>query len=497
MSSSSSNSQNYRVSNTKFDDELLEVINRRLGIVVKSSQLNDLRKIVADACSKLKITEKDYLKTLNSANSDSSIMKNLINCITIGETYFFRDEKQMQLIKQTVLPNIINRKRERNDLSIRIWSAGCASGEELYSIIIMLNELLADKKDWQLYFLGTDINSRVLQKALAGEYGEWSMRAISDYYKNKYLKKEGLTYQLDKTIIDQAQFHYLNLNNNSYPSIINGTSALDLILCRNVLIYFDAEHTRDIMKKFSMSLVEDGYLLLGASDPVHLDDTRLVLQPEHGKLLCLREAQPTITTPIHVTLAVVENPVKKTVPKPATKPVKPIVNKPTELTQLIKQRRWPELLNLVDAYPKEKYLTADVLSAKAQALANLGHLKEAAECCELSLKLDSIRLETYFTYAMILNGLADLKHAEAALRKTLFLDRDFVLGHYQLGLMLMRNNDLASGLKSLKNAYTITQQKNPAQSVPGYEDLTYGKLTDILQEEISLHEIGSGAHETE
>jgi chemotaxis protein methyltransferase CheR len=423
--SSSSSKQNYNSSTTKFDDEVLEVINRKLGIVVKPSQFKDLKKIVSDACAKLNISEKDYLVKLIAASSDSAIMKNIINSITIGETYFFRDEKQMQLIKQIIFPQIIDKKRKLNDLTIRIWSAGCASGEELYSLIIVLNEMLVDREKWQLYFLGTDINSAVLQKAITGRYSEWSMRAISDYYKNKYLTKNGSNYYLDKSVINQAQFHYLNLNDSTYPSIINGTSALDLILCRNVLIYFDADHTHDIMRKFSLGLVEGGYLLLGASDPIELEATNLVLQPEHGKLLCLN-TQPSIVKDIPKKLTVVKSIIQPTIPKPIISNPKPAVltqvNNTVELAQLVKQRQWSEVLKIIDTYPNEKSLTADVLTAKAEALANLGHLKEAAECCVLSLQIDSIRLATYFTYAMILNGLEDTTHAEEALRKTLFLD---------------------------------------------------------------------------
>ncbi|MES2217154.1 MAG: CheR family methyltransferase [Pseudomonadota bacterium] len=484
------------LSNDKFEDELLEVINRRLGIVVKQSQLTDLHQIVKDSCQKLQCSETDYLDALNKASDDSSILKDLINGITIGETYFFRDQKQMHLLKQIILPEIIARKRKLNDLSLRIWSAGCASGEELYSIVIMLDEMLVDLDAWHLHLLGTDINAKVLQKALSGQYSEWSMRAINDFYKNKYLQHTGQYYLLDKKIIKQAEFGYLNLNDHSYPSIVNGTSALDLILCRNVLIYFDAVHTREIMKKFSLCLVEGGYLLLGASDPVEVENMDLVLKAEHGKLLGRTSVtQATIAKTASKDVAKIKSNLDQIVAKPKQKSV-PVTKIPeVNFPQLIKQSRWAEILNIIDQYPKEKYQTAEVLSAKAEALANLGRLKEAAEYCENSLKQDPIKLSTYFTYAMILIGLNEYKRAEAALRKTLFLDRDFVLGHYQLGLMLIRNNELATGLKSLKNAYEITQKKDATLAVPGYENLTYGKLTDILQKEIQLHEVES--HETE
>ena len=478
----------------KFDTVLLELINNRLGIVVKASQLSDLQKIVTAACKDFNLSKNDYLQQLTSASIDSPVMKNLISSITIGETYFFRDQKQMQLLQQKLLPELIARKRQEADLSLRIWSAGCASGEELYSLIIMLDEMLPDIDAWHLHLLGTDINANVLQKALVGKYGEWSMRAISEYYKNKYLTREGQYYNLDKKIIDRAQFNYLNLNDNAYPAIVNGTQALDLILCRNVLIYFDAQHSNEIMHKFNSSLVEHGYLLLGASDPIEVHGTQLVLQPENGKLL------------YKLSLAAIKNtPAEKVQVKPVLQNVVPLLPKtvsktptaaprllPTvDFTSLIKQSRWDDVLMAINQHSIEQQQSAGLLAIKASALANLGKLKEALSCCKLCLQKDPINLQTHFTYAMILLSMDDRNQAEAEFRKTLFLDRDFVMGHYQLGLLLLRRGQFAQGLKSLHNAFNITQSKDPLLEVPGYENLTYGKLTDILHEEIQLHKLGS------
>jgi chemotaxis protein methyltransferase CheR len=478
----------------EFDTVLLELINHRLGIVVKASQLSDLQKIVVAACKEFNLSKNDYLQQLTSASIDSPVMKNLISSITIGETYFFRDQKQMQLLQQKILPELIARKRQEKDLSLRIWSAGCASGEELYSIIIMLDEMLPDIDSWHLHLLGTDINAKVLQKALTGIYGEWSMRAISDYYKNKYLARDGQSYFLDKNIIKRAQFNYLNLNDNSYPAIVNGTQALDLILCRNVLIYFDATHSSQIMHKFNSSLVEHGYLLLGASDPVDAKGTHLVLQPEHGKLLT-KDSQTlskvTILEKVSPKTTMVN--VVPLLPKVANKTtnVAPHLLPSVDFATMIKQSHWDDLLMAVNQHSIEQQQSAALLALKASALANLGKLKEALTCCEKSLQKDPINLQTHFTYAMILLSMDDKKLAEAELRKTLFLDRDFVMGHYQLGMLLMRNDHIPQGLKSLQNAYNITQSKDPKMDVPGYENLTYGKLTDILHEEIQLRKLGS------
>jgi chemotaxis protein methyltransferase CheR len=450
---------------------LLNFINSRLGLVVASTKIAELRQVVEAGCDKYHLTKPEYLQQLLVANSDSPLWKDLISGITVGETYFFRDQKQMQLLQETVLPHLILAKRKSGDLSLRIWSAGCASGEELYSIIILLNEMLTDIAQWRLKFLGTDINITVLQKALSGRYSEWSMRSIAPFYKNKYLRPDDSSYVLREDIVARADFTYLNLN-ESFPSIINGTNAQDLIICRNVLIYFDDVHIKEIMQKLCQSLTPGGYLLLGASDPVLGENNELLLQPEYGKLFIRGTPFTTIS--------------KALAPAPAATLAPPALAA-ASLPQLARQSRWQEIINIIDQAPQPEAATAAALAAKATALANLGKLTAAVRFCEESIALDSLRLETYFTYAIILIGLNDTANAEAALRKTLFLDNNFVLGHYQLGLLLINNKQILPGVKALKNAFDIAQRTDPALPVIGYNDLTFGKLAAVLQEEIALY----------
>jgi tetratricopeptide (TPR) repeat protein len=233
---------------------------------------------------------------------------------------------------------------------------------------------------------------------------------------------------------------------------------------------------------------------LGASDPVDAKGTHLVLQPEHGKLLT-KDSQTlskvTILEKVSPKTTMVN--VVPLLPKVANKTtnVAPHLLPSVDFATMIKQSHWDDLLMAVNQHSIEQQQSAALLALKASALANLGKLKEALACCEKSLQKDPINLQTHFTYAMILLSMDDKKLAEAELRKTLFLDRDFVMGHYQLGMLLMRNDHIPQGLKSLQNAYNITQSKDPKMDVPGYENLTYGKLTDILHEEIQLRKLGS------
>ena len=128
---------------------------------------------------------------------------------------------------------------------------------------MLLSELIPNIDLWDLYLLGTDINTTALKKATLGSYGQWSMRSIPEKFMQRYFLKNNRSYVLSPQIRNLVRFNYLNLCDNSYPSIINGIHEVDLILCRNVLIYFDNELAAKIMKKLSACMHEDAYLLLG------------------------------------------------------------------------------------------------------------------------------------------------------------------------------------------------------------------------------------------
>ncbi|MCW8408948.1 protein-glutamate O-methyltransferase CheR [Legionella sp. PATHC035] len=258
----------------KLESAFIELIHKRYGLVIHVNQARELTKTIAVACNKFNYQPQEYLEQLNNCASNSSLLADLVSAITVGESYFFRDKNQMQLLENKLLPDLINQKSQ--DFSLKIWSAGCSSGEEIYTLAILLAELIPNIDLWDLYLLGTDINTTSLQKASAAVFGQWSMRSIPEKYLQRYFEKNDRTYVLSPQIRDLVQFKYLNLCDNSYPSIINGIFEVDLILCRNVLIYFDNELAAKIMKKLSACMHKNAYLILGASDPIVTNGTNLV-----------------------------------------------------------------------------------------------------------------------------------------------------------------------------------------------------------------------------
>lgn len=206
-----------------------------------------------------------YFDHLYNEKSNSPSFKLLVSFLTIGETYFFR---HFDVIERVVLPNLI--KSHQHDKTLRIWSAGCSTGEEPFTVAMVLNQLLPDIREWSISIIGTDINVNSLQYAKDAVYRPWSLRSINDYYKNNYFTKKDGLYYLDERARSLVKYDYLNLVDDAYPSAETSTRDLDLIFCRNVTIYFEMETTIKAVHKFYDCLKEKGYLAVGHAEPSSL-----------------------------------------------------------------------------------------------------------------------------------------------------------------------------------------------------------------------------------
>jgi chemotaxis protein methyltransferase CheR len=184
----------------------------------------------------------------------------------VGETYFFRDKQSFDAIEQHVLPALL-RARETGERRLRIWSAGCCTGEEPYSIAMLLDRLLPSAETWHITLLATDINPAFLRKAAEGEYGEWSFRSTPDWIRDRYFHpRRGGRFKLDDQIRKRVTFSYLNLADDAYPSLTSNTNAMDIIFCRNVLMYFDAKHARTVVENLRRALVDGGWLIVSPAE---------------------------------------------------------------------------------------------------------------------------------------------------------------------------------------------------------------------------------------
>jgi chemotaxis protein methyltransferase CheR len=203
---------------------------------------------------------------LLSASLTKTQLDVLASHLTIGETYFFRENKTFEILAEKVLPELV-RSRRNGARRLRIWSAGCCTGEEPYSLAILLQQVIRDLADWFVTILATDINVRFLRKAAAGVYSEWSFRQTPAWFKSRYFKRtEDGQYEILPEIKKQVTFAQLNLVQDSFPSLVAETNAMDVIFCRNVLMYFSLPQALKVVSNLHRALVHEGWLVVSPSE---------------------------------------------------------------------------------------------------------------------------------------------------------------------------------------------------------------------------------------
>jgi len=226
--------------------------------------------LLADGCvRRMKVmgakSARDYWDHLTANPSRDGELRQLLNEITIGETCLFRSQPQLDAVRKVILPEIVVEKTKQITKRLRIWSAGCSTGEESYTLAMnMMEESEGLLKGWAVEILATDLNDRSVETAKAGIYGDYALRNTTDYYKRKYFttldeKKLQIRPEVKKLIT----FSRLNLQDDSKMLFMKG---MDLVCCCNVLIYFDGPSKSKVINHFFSNLNFGGYFFLGTSE---------------------------------------------------------------------------------------------------------------------------------------------------------------------------------------------------------------------------------------
>jgi chemotaxis protein methyltransferase CheR len=233
-------------------------------------QLEEKLHLLAEAClRRMKelglAAPRDYRDTLAADSGREGELRNLLNEITIGETCLFRSQPQLDALRKVILPEFLGQKAKQKAKKLRLWSAGCSTGEEAYTLAMtMLEEGEGLLKGWQVEIIATDLNDRSIEAAHAGIYGDYALRNTSDYFKRKYfVPVEENKLQVCPEVKKRVTFSRLNLKDDSEISSMAG---VDVIFCCNVLIYFDGPSKSRVVEHFFNNLNFGGYFFLGMSE---------------------------------------------------------------------------------------------------------------------------------------------------------------------------------------------------------------------------------------
>jgi len=225
--------------------------------------------LLADGCARRMKqlnarTPREYWDHLTAAPSRDAELRELLNEITIGETCLFRSQPQLDALRKVILPELVAEKTKQITRRLRIWSAGCSTGEESYTLAMnMLEESERLLKGWTVEILATDLNDRSVETAKAGIYGDYALRNTSDLYKRKYFSSVDEKKLQVRPEVNLITFSRLNLQDDSKMLFMKG---MDLIFCCNVLIYFDGTSKSKVISHFYSNLTFGGYFFLGTSE---------------------------------------------------------------------------------------------------------------------------------------------------------------------------------------------------------------------------------------
>jgi chemotaxis protein methyltransferase CheR len=470
-----------------------QLAEERFGLRFSRKRRAELERGVKQAFAASTCADLDeYYHLLQDPESSAIHAERLVNALTISETHFFRDAGQFEALRRHVLPQVIKRRRPLRTL--RIWSAGCASGEEPYSIAILLRELLPDVDEWAITILATDLNTEALARARKASYGNWAFREEqAKALQSRYFYKHDGRYRLNPEVQRMVTFNRLNLAEPVYPDYATNTTFLDLILCRNVTIYFAEETTRRIVGRFYDALIDGGWLVVGHSEHSLVTYRRYRVHNFPGAILYQRTGTPTqlprdwLPRPEETPKAV-EAPVPvpadirpdRQPPSVQARPPEEKVDPIEHARELLEFGRSEEardvLLELVAHEPHR----ATACALAGQAHANLGSWEEAEHWCRKAIQADKLALEAYYTLALVLQHQGRLRQAIDAMKKVVYIDRRHVPGHFGLADLYHADGQLSRALKSLDNAGRLLEGRAEDALIAGVEGITVGRLREAI-----------------
>ncbi len=531
--------------NDNISDDLLAKLSERIsvqmGLYFPKKNWKNLRRGLRFAASGFGFEDTQALaQWLLSAPLTKDRIDALACHLTIGETYFFREMNAFNALKDSIFPQLLSVRRNK-DKRVRIWSAGCSSGEEAYSIAILLSRLIPDLRDWKITVLATDVNPRSLQKALHGFYTEWSFRNPPPWLKSSYFKEKDKGYEIASHIKQIVTFSSLNLAEDPFPSLTNDTNAMDVIFCRNVMMYFSEKLRKRVIENFHHALVDGGWLIVSPSEATSAlfpqftavnfpgaiffkkDQGQTTVQPlwptQQPETADFTFPIPTLSEPPQKNQAslpvfpalgtptsslsaekggwqppfpdnALNSPPllpieggKKGVFNHQPEPAEPLLPQPVRYDQalvLYKQGRYKETIEILTAMSSLS-THQEAIDLLIRAYANQGKLADALEWCQKAIILDKLNSSLHYLRATILIEQNQFTGAAEALRRTLFLDPDFVLAYLAMGNIALQQGRVKESKKHLNNVRQLLQKYHPDDVIPESEGMTAERLQNIVE----------------
>lgn len=436
-----------------------EFIGQNTGLDFPGERRSDLQRGLAAAAAEFGLADAaSCADWLLSGSPTRSQLHVVASHLTIGETYFFRERKTFDALAEHVLPELIRRRRGREQ-RLRLWSAACSTGEEPYSLAILVRQLLPDWQDWNVKILATDINERFLQKAIAGVYGEWSFRESAVGFKERYFTATSNgRFAIAPEIRNCVSFAHMNLAQDCFPSPTADTQDMDIIFCRNVLIYFTASHARKLAENVRHALAEGGWLAVSPSECSQTLFSRFAAVNFPGTILYRKCKAEERGLPIWLP------PSDAVAERAAGAPLTPFVEAAAQTSPVT-----PQLAEKPGAF-----------SLRTRALANQGQYADALASSKQWIASDKVDSAAHYVHAMIMQEMGEREAARDSLHRAVYLQPDFALAHVALGNLARAEARTAQANKHFANALHLLRSCPPDALLPESDGMSAGRLVEIV-----------------
>ena len=476
-------------------EQFRTVVSCHLGLQYEDEKLDYLADVMRQRMQSFSRPRFDscsaYLGHLNASSNGAAEWRTLAEQLTVNETFFFRNTDNFLALAEIVLPERIRANAQTKQL--RILSAGCSSGDEPYSLAIMVREALPDLDAWDVKIIGIDINPAILLKATQGRYSEWSLRATSADIRRRFFRADGADFVLASEIQKMVSFQERNLVDED--PLFWAPHAYDVVFCRNVLMYFSRDTARDVVRRIRQALRPRGFLFLGHAETLrgitpefhlcHTNDTFYYQQPDACDAAAKITWGAPTDKPAEDLLSEVElsanwvDVIHHAATRIATLAAPQVANKPlgsqpalaasprawdlSLVLEAVRQERFADALALIGCLPADSNEDPDALLLRAVLLTNHGRLNESEEVCRRLLALDELNAGAHYLMALCREHDGDAKGAIEHGLTAIYLDPSFAMPHLHLGILAKRSGDDATAQRELGQALILLASEDASR----------------------------------
>lgn len=467
-------------------NQFKSLITDRCGLYFRDYDLKNLETAILDRMKLLNIqSDAAYYNLLTFSAEKENEIRELLNLLTVNHTYFFRNEPQFAALQRKILPEFLEKKMLSGQKpTLKIWSAGCSTGEEPYTIAMILKETIPDIENWDIQILATDASSLALEKARQGVYHAQSVRLVDPAYLQKYFKPKKVgtqtQYVLNDDIKRMVSLSFFNLMDEQYPT------GFDVIFCRNVVIYFDMETTIAVMRKLHSGLNPDGVLFIGYSESLQYISDAFAMQ-EWEEALYYTKTQPAIAgkevqkgvLPAAVSPGATTPPARRDLSQVWDEISKAELKAEEDMASRRQRQLSPEMqrymkdimlrivrkdynvaLSLIDEAMAKDAQLVELDYLRAEVCFNRGMLEEARNALKPALQKDPMFVPAHYLQGYISLQEEKWDDAKKEFQKALYLDARFPLAHFNLAHVYRNQGLSVEAIREYRNTLSVLDARS-------------------------------------